>query len=200
MHFCRKKHGVVHFCIQAKVHILRYALLPYQVLMKSSNILCVGLTIRNIIIMHFQQWFRDTHFCQTKLRHPKRYALFEHDLLHNDWCSLYALLPARKNIKFCKFWYQIRTFDKTCSYAPLLVKPRYLESRLTLTNGVLLFNDHDCLLRFGTRWKSGTVVDIIFARPMWSNFPPFPATCRLCLGLLLIAGSLPQRTNKLDLA
>ena len=119
MHLCRKKHGVVHFRIQANVHIWRYALLQYQVLMKSSNIPCV--IIRNII-MHFQQWIRDTHFCQTNLRHPKR--LFEHDLLHNDWCSLYALLPARKSITFCKFWYQIRTCKKTCSYAPLLVNPR----------------------------------------------------------------------------
>ena len=57
---------------------------------------------------HFQQWFGDTHFCQTKLRHPKRYALFKHNLLHNGWRSLYALLPARKSITFCKFWYQIR--------------------------------------------------------------------------------------------
>src|SRR6218665_3848728 len=46
MHLCRKKHGVVHFRIQAKVHIWRDALLPYQVLMKSRNIPCV--MIRNI--------------------------------------------------------------------------------------------------------------------------------------------------------
>jgi len=78
---------------------------------------------------HFQQWIRDTHFCQTNLRHPKRYTLFEHDLLHNGWCSLYALLPERKSIKFCKFWYQIRTFDKTCSYAPLLVNPRNIDQQ-----------------------------------------------------------------------
>src|SRR6218665_2395599 len=61
---------------------------------------------------HFQQCIRDTHFCQTNLRHPKRYALFEHDLLHNDWCSLYALLPARKSIQLCNFLYQIRTLEK----------------------------------------------------------------------------------------
>jgi len=30
-----------------------------------------------------------------------------------------------ESIKFCKFWYQIRTFDKTCSYVPFLVNPRY---------------------------------------------------------------------------
>jgi len=29
------------------------------------------------------------------------------------------------SIKFCKFLYKICTFDKTCSYAPLLVNPRY---------------------------------------------------------------------------
>jgi len=75
------------------------------------------------------QRYTVTHFCQTNLRHPKRYALFEHDLLHNDWCSLYVLLPARTNIKFCKFWYQIRTFKKTYSYAPLLANPRYLVNK-----------------------------------------------------------------------
>jgi len=31
---------------------------------------------------HFERWFRDTDFCQTKLRHPKRYTLFKHGLLH----------------------------------------------------------------------------------------------------------------------
>jgi len=67
-----------------------------------------------------------THFCQTKFRHPKRYALLTHDLLHNGWRSIYALLTERKSIKFCKFWYQICTSDKTCSYAPLLVNPRYI--------------------------------------------------------------------------
>src|SRR6218665_1901314 len=74
MRLCRKRQGVVHFRIQAKVHIWRYALLPYQVLMKSSNIPRV--IIRNIrtfsndiVIRTFARRNldipKDTHFFNT---------------------------------------------------------------------------------------------------------------------------------------
>src|SRR6218665_2438024 len=75
MHLCRKKHGVVHFRIQAKVQ--RYALLPYHVLMKSINIPCV--IISNIRTLSNESEIRtfarrildipkDTHYLNIFLR------------------------------------------------------------------------------------------------------------------------------------
>jgi len=68
--------------------------------MKSSNIPCV--IARKICTFCMIQII--CTFARRNLYIPKDGALFKHDLLHIGWHPLYALLPARKSIKFWKFY------------------------------------------------------------------------------------------------
>src|SRR6218665_1808721 len=124
MHLFRIEHGVAHFRIQAKVHIWRYVPLPYQVLMKSSNIPCV--TIRKIRTLSNDSEIRT--FARRNLNIPKdtyylnmiystmigvRYMHFCQQERAYNYAIFYIKYAHSKNLQLCTFSYR---HSKTASY------------------------------------------------------------------------------------